>query len=153
GELNLTASVPGNASYNWLKGSTKIQGSVLSIDVNQSGSYILTASANGCSANSEPVNVQVYSAGDPACTTGINETQLQIKVYPNPFKGSFTLETSFNENKPVIVELFDATGALVKAIQLNQYSGKTNIPVSTPGFYSLRINTGNGIKIFKIVGN
>ena len=153
GELNLTASVPGNASYNWLKGSTKIQGSVSAIDVNESGSYILTASANGCTASSEPVNVQVYSAGDPACTTGINENQLQIKVYPNPFKGSFTLETSFNENKPVIVELFDATGALVKAIQLNQYSGKTNIPVSTPGFYSLRINTGNGIKIFKIVGN
>ena len=153
GELNLAANVPGNASYNWMKGGTKIQGSVSSIDVNQSGSYILTASANGCNANSEPVNVQVYSASDPACTTGINESEFQIKVYPNPFNGSFTLETSLNENKPVSADLYNATGALVKTVALNQYSGKTIISLGTPGFYTLRINTGNGIKIFKIVGN
>ncbi len=153
GALNLAASVPGNASYNWMKGSSKIQGSVSSIDVSQSGSYILTASANGCAASSEPVNVQVYSANDPACTTGINENELQLKVYPNPFKDSFILETSFNENKPVSAELYNAPGALVKTVQLNQYSGKTIITMNTPGFYTLRINTGNGIKIFKIVGN
>ena len=153
GEVKFSANVANNVSYNWFKGNTKIQGSVSTIDVAQSGSYMLTASANGCTANSEPVNVKVYSATDPACTTGIEENQLQFKVYPNPFSGSFTLETSVIENKPVSAELYNALGALVKNVELDQVSGKTNISVSTPGFYTLRVSTENGVRIFKMVGN
>ncbi len=153
GEVNLSANVTNTASYNWINGNKKIQGSVSSIDVTESGTYILTASANGCAANSEPVNVQVYSANDPACTTGIEENQLQFKVYPNPFNGSFTLETSLNGNKPVSADLYNALGALVKSVELNQVSGKTIISVATPGFYTLKVSTENGIRIFKLVGN
>ncbi len=153
GQLNLTANVAGNASYNWFNGNTKLQGSVSSIDVAQSGSYVLTAGANGCMANSEPVNVLVYSANDPACTTGIEENQLQFRVYPNPFNGSFTLETDIFGTETVTAELYNALGALVKSVELDSVSGKTIIEVADPGFYTLKVGTKNEVRIFKLIGN
>jgi hypothetical protein len=153
GQVQLSANVTNNVSWNWVKGSTKIQGSVPAIDVNESGSYRLTASANGCTSNSASVNVQVYLATDPLCTTGIAENQLQFRVYPNPFSGSFVLETGLLNGETVTVELFNALGALVKNIEPNQVSGKTTIHVANPGFYTLRVSSKAGTKIFKLIGN
>jgi len=56
-------------------------------------------------------------------------------------------------NEPVTAELYNSLGALVKNIKLNQVSGKTTISVANPGFYTLRISTGNEVKIFKLIGN
>jgi GH35 family endo-1,4-beta-xylanase len=153
GKIKLNANVSNDVSCNWMKGATKIQGSVTSVDVDQTGSYSITASANGCTAKSETVNVQVYSATDPACTTGIEENQLKIRVYPNPFSGSFTLETGLLNNEPVTTELYNALGALVKNIELDQVSGKTTIHIAQPGFYTLMVSTKDGVKIFKLIGN
>jgi GH35 family endo-1,4-beta-xylanase len=153
GKVKLNAAVSKDVSYNWMKGILKINGSVSSIDVEQSGSYTLVASANGCSSKSETVNVQVYSTTDPACTTGINDNEISWRVFPNPFKGSFVLETGFQTAEIIKAELFNATGALVKNIELDQYTGKTIIDVVNPGFYTLRISSGNEVKIFKLIGN
>jgi hypothetical protein len=153
GQVKLTANVAKDVSYQWTKGATRIQGSVNSIDINQTGSYTLTASAFGCTAKSAAVNVQVYSTTDPACTTGIEENQLLFRVYPNPFSGSFTLETGLMNNGPVTAELYNAVGALVKNIDLDQVSGKTTINVSVPGFYTLRVSNKEGVKVFKMVSN
>jgi GH35 family endo-1,4-beta-xylanase len=153
GKVKLNANVSNNVSYNWMNGATKIQGSVTSIDVDQTGSYSITVSANGCSAKSEVVNVQVYSTTDPACTTGISENEMLCRVYPNPFKCSFTLESGLQNNEPVTAELYNALGALVKNIELDQISGKTTIQVATPGFYTLKVSTKDGVKIFKMIGN
>lgn len=153
GQVKLTANVAKDVSYQWTKGATRIQGSVNSIDVNQTGSYMLTASAFGCTAKSAAVNVQVYASTDPACTTGIEENQLQVRVYPNPFSGSFTLETGLMNNEPVTADLYNTTGALVKTIELDQILGKTTIHVAQPGFYTLRVSTKKEVKIFKLIGN
>jgi len=153
GKLKLNAVVSKDVSYNWMKGALKINGSVSSIDVEQSGSYSLVASANGCAAKSKTVNVQVYSTTDPACTTGIDDNEISWRVYPNPFSGSFTLETGFQGGNMLKAELFNATGALVKNIELERYSGKTIVNVANPGFYTLRVSCGNEVKNFKIIGN
>jgi len=55
--------------------------------------------------------------------------------------------------EPVTAELYNAVGALVKNIQLDQISGKTTIQVDNPGFYALRLNTKEGVIIFKLIGN
>jgi len=63
------------------------------------------------------------------------------------------LETGSLNNENVSAELYNALGALVKNIKLDQVSGKTPIHVATPGFYTLRVQAKNDIKIFKLVGN
>jgi hypothetical protein len=55
--------------------------------------------------------------------------------------------------EPVTAKLYNALGALVKNIELDQFSGKTTIQVSAPGFYTLRVNMKNEVKIFKLLGN
>lgn len=152
-QIKLSASVDNQASYNWINGNVKIEGSVPEIDVTKSGNYSITATANGCTAKSEPVNVTVYSANDPVCTTGIEEDFLNFRVYPNPFSVSFTIETSLKENKFATAELYNALGALVKSVELDQVSGKTTIHVDNPGFYTLRVSDGNGFKVFKLIAN
>jgi hypothetical protein len=153
GKTTLTANGPANASFNWFRGTSKIEGSATSVDITQTGTYRLKATANGCTATAEPVSIQVFGANSPECTTGINENEVSCKVYPNPFSGSFTLETGLMNNAPVTAELYNALGARVKNIELNQVSGKTTINVSSPGFYTLRVSTKEGVKVFKLVGN
>ncbi|HSH20426.1 MAG TPA: endo-1,4-beta-xylanase, partial [Draconibacterium sp.] len=153
GEVTFQAAVANNASYQWFSGTTRIQGSVPSIDIDRTGSYFLEASANGCTAKSERVGVRVYSPNDENCTTGIQDNSLNFRVYPNPFNGSFMLETGLINNKPFTAELYNALGAFVKKIELDQSSGKTVFHVDNPGFYSLRVKFGDEIKIFKLIGN
>lgn len=153
GKVVLSTNASKEVAYDWMNGVTRIQSSVASIDVNQTGSYTLLASVNGCSTKSAAVNVQVYASNDPACATGIDQNRLHFRVYPNPFKGSFTLETGLLYDKAVTAELYNSLGALVKNIEFDQTAGKTAIQVSNPGFYTLRLNTKEGVKIFKLIGN
>ena len=56
-------------------------------------------------------------------------------------------------SEPVTAELYNALGALVKNIALDQVAGKTTIHVDNPGFYTLRVNMKKEVRIFKLVGN
>ncbi len=153
GKVGLLAKVDKNASYNWMLNNTKIQGSVLSVDAIQSGNYTLTASANGCTTQSDPLTVQAFSANDPACTTSLNEIQHNFKIFPNPFSGSFTIETSGMGDFPVTAELYNVNGALMKNFVLDRTAGKTVIRVPDSGFYSLRLSTSNEVRIVKLIAN
>lgn len=151
GKVALKAETDKNASFNWMKGALKIQGSVPVFEASQTGSYTIVATANGCSVKSEVTDVKVFTAADPACTTGIEENKSGWQVYPNPFSGSFTLETGISSNKPVTAELFNAAGVLVSENVIEPSSGKTKIGVTVPGFYTLRVKSATDIRIFKLV--
>jgi hypothetical protein len=149
GKVTLNANVSNELTYNWMKGTTKIQGSVTSLDVTASGSYSLVTNAYGCSAKSEPVSINVYAATDPACTTGIEENKLSFKVYPNPFKDHFIVETN-TTSSDCLAELFDATGHRVYKQQLDGTINKISIPAPASGFYTLRVSNKDMIKNYKL---
>jgi GH35 family endo-1,4-beta-xylanase len=152
GKVKLSTTVSKDASYNWMKGALKINGSVSSIDVEQIGSYSLVASSNGCIDKSDAVNVQMYAANDPACITGIEENEVSYRVYPNPFKDSFVIETSGMSNEPVTAELFNTLGQRVMVSVLDNVSGKTSVRHETPGIYTLKISNSKEFRVFKIIG-
>ncbi|GEM_PF-1217427 len=151
GEVNLQAKVSNSVSYNWLKSFTRIEGSISSIDIDRTGSYFLEASTNGCTTKSDRIAIRVYSANDANCVTGIEENEFGFKVYPNPFAGYFILETGLYVDNEIKAELYNSLGALVKKIEIDQWSGKTKIQVENPGFYTLRISRGNRTETFKLV--
>lgn len=153
GKVTLSANQSNDLIYNWYKGSTKIIGSVPSLDVNQSGTYSLVANAYGCSAKSAQVTVQVYSSADTRCTTGLNQKPVLFKVYPNPFKGSFVLDTSNLSNEIAMLELFNVLGVKVYSKKIDQNEGQTIIPIAEPGFYTLRVSTEKEVNTFKLIGN
>jgi len=150
-KVKLSANTSNDLTYTWYKGTSKIQGSVTSIDASETGSYSLVTNAYGCSAKSEPVDVKVYSATSAECTTGIGQLNNSIRVYPNPYRGSFILEAS-NLTTPTTAELFNAVGARIFIRKMESVSGKTHIQVPEPGFYTLRIINQDEVKTFKLNG-
>lgn len=150
GKVTFSANASNDLTYSWMKGSTKIQGSVTSLDITASGTYTLVTNALGCSATSAPVVVNVYSATDPSCTTGLNDNQVGLKVYPNPFKDHFIVETTTISSDPMTAELFDATGNSVFKQVLDKASSRISIPVTTAGFYTLRVSNKDMIQNFKL---
>ncbi len=153
GKVGFSANVSNDLTYNWYKGTAKIQGSVTSLDITASGTYSLVTNASGCSTKSDPVNVEVYSATNPLCTTGLNQNRETFRIYPNPFKGTFTLETSNFSSSPTTIEIFNASGARVYNQKLDQLSGKTVIPVAYQGFYTLRVRNADDVHTFKLLNN
>jgi len=149
-KITFNSNTSNDLTYSWYKGTTKIQGSVTSLDIAASGSYTLVTNAYGCSATSAPVAVNVYSATDPACTTGIGDNQVIFKVYPNPFKDHFIVETTTLNGAPFMAELFDATGNLIFKQQLEKETTRISIPVTVAGFYNLRVSNKDVIKNFKL---
>ncbi len=152
-KVTFSANQSNDQIYSWYKGSAKVIGSVTSLDVNQSGTYSLVTNAYGCSAKSVPVTVQVYSSTSSECTTGLNQKPVSFKVYPNPFKGSFTLEMSNLNIGPATLELFNALGEKVYSKEIDQASAQTFVPVAEPGFYMLRVTNEKEIQTFKLIGN
>jgi GH35 family endo-1,4-beta-xylanase len=148
-KVTLSTNSSSELTYNWYKGATKIQGSVTSIDISSSGTYSLATNSLGCLSMSEPVVVNALSVGDPACTTGINDQSEKVQVYPNPFKGEFTLETQ--SNLLTTVELFNEVGSKIFTEDLTNSNHKMNISVSVPGFYTLRIINPKEIQTFKLL--
>lgn len=151
GKVKLSANTSKDLTYTWMKGITKIQGSVTSIDATETGSYRLITNSNGCATYSEPVVVQVYSAISPECTTGLDQLTNAIRVYPNPFSETFVLETNFLDSKQVTAELFNSVGAKVFTQQIT--SEKTIFSVPEKGFYTLRVSYKDEVKIIKMNGN
>ncbi|HAH25028.1 MAG TPA: hypothetical protein DCL77_14950 [Prolixibacteraceae bacterium] len=149
-KVSFSANASNDLTYTWMKGTTKIQGSVTSLDISESGTYRLVTNAYGCSATSAPVAVNVYSATDPLCTTGVRDNEILFKVYPNPFKDHIIVETTTLNSDPFKTELFDATGSLVYQQQLDKATTRISIPVTTSGFYTLRISNKDMIKNFKL---
>lgn len=148
-KVTMSANISNELTYSWMKGTTKIQGSVTSLDISASGNYSLITNAYGCSARSETVNVNIYAATDPLCTTGINELDLPFRVYPNPFKDQFTLETN-STNSDCMAQLYDATGNMIYEQQLARGASKITIPVHTSGFYTLRVSNKDSVRNFKL---
>ncbi|MEI8115873.1 MAG: T9SS type A sorting domain-containing protein, partial [Bacteroidia bacterium] len=87
------------------------------------------------------------------CTTGLNQKPVSFKVYPNPFKGSFTLETSIQNNMETTIELFNVLGEKVYSKEIDQASPKNFVPVAEPGFYTLRVTNEKEVQTFKLIGN
>ena len=74
-----------------------------------------------------------------------------ISLYPNPFNSSITLKTTLN-NKIYNVTLFDISGRIIIVKKdINSTSKKINLSNLTNGSYFLKINTGSGEIVKKII--
>jgi V8-like Glu-specific endopeptidase len=86
--------------------------------------------------------------------TGHLTKQFEVKVYPNPNKGSFTVEIFRTENKPYTLEICNSNGILIYKVEHLQTNKLliNQIPMSD-GLYYLRIKCGANISTEKIIVN
>ncbi|MBK6526315.1 MAG: T9SS type A sorting domain-containing protein [Crocinitomicaceae bacterium] len=128
--LTITANAVGATSYSWIDCSD--------------GSHIIGENSSSYTATADgeySVIVQVGTCMDTTdCVTisgvGINENQtnLNLTVYPNPFKNKLVIE---NENGSEYFELINAQGQLVYSGKNIESADFSNLP---EGVYVLRIS-------------
>lgn len=83
-------------------------------------------------------------------TTGINDQkESQINIYPNPV--SDILYYTTNEDKPVLIQIFDLTGKLMRTKKATEKEGTINISELNKGIYLVKININNDISTYKII--
>ena len=77
-------------------------------------------------------------------TTGIKDIDhlIEFKVYPNPSKGKFYIESLSLENQNVIITIFDNSGHLIRILRMECVIRRIEIDLGIvrPGIYHIWIN-------------
>ncbi|MEI6596417.1 MAG: PKD domain-containing protein, partial [Bacteroidota bacterium] len=126
-------------SYQWyLNNSIISSANNQTLAITTNGNYsVLIDSTNGCSNLSNPF------AASSVGVAGINISQNEIKIYPNPAKDELHIETSGNEKFGV--QLFDMTGKEVSGNISFINSAIINTQSLSEGIYFVRITDVKGI--------
>lgn len=114
-------------------------------------SYTMT---NSCGSRSATRTVMVLSpadcGGSGVSVKGTAQAQDELKVFPNPNKGSFNLHLITGNEEPVTVIITNIIGRKVK--EFTTTTNKiTEVQMNTsPGIYLLTATTGNGRYVSKV---
>ena len=84
------------------------------------------------------------------CPTSINELEAnQLNVFPNPSRGSISVQSQFNINN---IKIFDLTGKCVINVNIgNENNYQMELPGLDNGLYLLQINNSELVKRIQIV--
>lgn len=110
--------------------------------------YSYTSSATGCS-NTATVQVIVINCGSPQSLASQVVVSPQLRVYPNPNFGTFTIETGNYLKKTV--DLVDIAGRVVKTVISTDDTIQMNISELSNGLYQMSIRSENGVDVIKLV--
>ncbi|MGD9493578.1 MAG: T9SS type A sorting domain-containing protein, partial [Bacteroidales bacterium] len=129
----------------------------------------------------DPTYIDYCSSSNPACVTGstcpdctdpanpiidvaadlisyfdvvpvsVEESEIQMEVFPNPSNGVFTIETSVDFVCNAVVTVLDATGKTVMQFSWNGESRILDLTELSEGIYVLKVLNKNGISIKKLI--
>jgi hypothetical protein len=115
------------------------------------GSYTVTLTAiNDCGTDVTTILVDIN------CLVSIgNAMDNQLKLFPNPSRGKFKLETMLNGDAPVAVTITDVHGKTVYHHDFGQHAGKfseqINLEEESKGVYFVKFEVGGEQTIRKVV--
>lgn len=142
----LTGGGSNIVTYQWAANTLFIQAPVAFISPNVTTTYTLTGvDANGCTAKTTLVQVVDACVG----LNEVNATLSGVKIYPNPTAGLFTVELNGNVNKAI--EVMDVTGRVVLVNTAKDGKVNVNISALANGVYYVKIQSGNGVEVIKVV--
>jgi len=127
------------STYLWsnLETTQTIVVDTLGFGYGQQDISLTVTNESGCNNNGE-INVEFVDC------TGISElTDVDIKVYPNPSNGIFTISLSSDANKPVSINIINANGKVVQKFNdifiSGTYSQKVDLSEYSDGIYTISI--------------
>jgi len=141
--LTLSTGLGAGYTFLWSDGSTN---ATLTIDASSLGTGTYTYSVVVKNTQSNCEETDVIDVIINACT-GIEETDAEankVKVYPNPSKGLFSIETDVTINS---IEVYSTDGRLVEKQNWEKQNPimKLDLRDKTPGVYYLLLNNGKTI--------
>lgn len=151
--ITLDAGNPNAQSWTWSTGETTQTIQVDSSGAGFSGTKEISVeviSEEGCSAEKQIV-VSIEDC------SGIHENGLgaEVRVFPNPSNGSFTIELSSYKSEIVDIRIADALGSVVyqknNIVISRTVSANITIDKNAEGMYYLFIEGDNGSTVKKII--
>jgi hypothetical protein len=138
----LTAS--GASTYTWDGGSNS---NAIIVTPTANTTYsVAGTSAQGCSGNATSVSITVV-----ICTALREAVSFsEIKIFPNPNSGEFTVEAGPEAEK---IELSDLSGRIVLIADLNPGTTKINMRDLSSGLYFAKIKSQNGQAVIRLIKN
>ena len=88
---------------------------------------------------------------------GVEQSEKEIKVFPNPSDGRFQLTLDYTGSEKVTAKVYDITGKLVKDISEDLVSedhsvtAQVNLESPKSGIYFVRVSLGNKVLTKKII--
>ena len=88
---------------------------------------------------------------------GVEQSETEIKVFPNPSDGRFQLTLDYHGTEKVTARVFDITGKQVKdfsedlVIEDTKVTANVNLESPKSGIYFLRVSIGNQVLTKKII--
>lgn len=136
-----TTNGTGPFTYAWSNGDTNMMADSL-----LPGTYTVTVTdAAGCSS-STPVVVNFSTGMQTLGAAG------SVGVYPNPSQGNFSLYLNFPAATDVQIEIVNALGQRVYSnAHLNYSGGQLPIFIDTPGMYSVKVTTAEGMRVIPVM--
>ncbi|MBK6291509.1 MAG: T9SS type A sorting domain-containing protein [Ignavibacteria bacterium] len=149
----LTANSAVAQSWQWFRNGTMIAGATAkTYTVALPGSYrVEIADNNTCASVSEAFDV-ILTDVDEDVVAG---RQAELRVFPNPSNGQFSIETTITQAGPVRIELVNAVGELVMTLNEAANGGafrtSVDMGILANGVYNVVVTTGSERWVVRLV--
>lgn len=150
----LTAQSATAQSWQWYKNGVMIPGATeQKLLVNERGTYrVEIADNNSCSAISNGFDVLLTDVSEEGPVTGLVS---DIRLYPNPTNGQFTIETEIAMEGSVRIDVVNTIGEVVMSLNdvssAGSFKRTVEMGVLANGVYNVVVTTGNQRWTVKLV--
>ncbi|MCX6140690.1 MAG: T9SS type A sorting domain-containing protein [Candidatus Kapabacteria bacterium] len=140
-------------AWQWFRNGTMISGATAkTYTVGLPGSYrVEIADNNTCASVSDAFDV-ILTDVDEDIVAG---RQAELRLFPNPSNGQFSIETSISQAGPVRIELVNAIGELVMTLNEAANGGtfrtSVDMGILAHGVYNVVVTTGNERWVVRLV--
>jgi len=152
GEPVFTGSDGGSSSGSW--GRSYIDLSSIGVTANSTVQFRWELGTDGCNGREGWYvdDISVYNCEMILSVTDFEGLQNDIKVFPNPSNGEFTLK-NLNNIELVKAEIFDINGRLIKTIDLSNGQNLQTIDITqvTTGIYFMNVHAKHATQVIKLI--
>ncbi len=137
----------GHSSYLWSTGATT---QMIPVTTADTFSVFVPIGSEGFIRSEYFIVTNVNNPCSPAGVENPDDVKA-FSVFPNPANGQLSIQSVFEQNKKVIVEIFDFTGKKISSSEAIPSGNQITIPVAdlSSGIYLVRVN-GVGGKFVKM---
>ncbi|MCX7547160.1 M4 family metallopeptidase [Xanthomarina sp. F1114] len=154
GEMAFTGTDEGKVTGSW--GRSYIDLSSLGVVANSSIQLRWELGTDACNGREGWYvdDISIYNCEMSLSVSEVENMENNIKVYPNPSNGKFTLK-SLNNINLLKAEIYDINGRLIKSIDLYNSKNLQTIDISqvTSGIYFMNVHARNATQVIKLIKN
>ncbi|MCD6566889.1 MAG: T9SS type A sorting domain-containing protein [Bacteroidales bacterium] len=137
--------------YQWIKNGVEIDGAdQRKLVVFEDGNYSVIVAIDSCTNISDTVFISIGATGKTDIIRSYN-----VKIYPNPTKGIFTLEIPDIPVDELIVEIINANGQVIYNQKIHNIDGKmieiVDLSQQPGGIYQIKIRIQETVVLKKLI--